>query len=118
MSELFRRGKIWYGFVWENGTRRMQSTRCTDKAAAETVFRQRQRSAADPDHARAQTGTLTAAIQLLITTREEQVTAGRRSEKTVDFYRKKSVMNKLSFETDIQVCISSCVSIFAKGIMS
>ena len=90
MSELFRRGKIWYGFVWENGTRRMQSTRCTDKAAAETVFRQRQRSAADPDHARAQTGTLTAAIQLLIATREEQVTAGRRSEKTVDFYRKKS----------------------------
>ncbi|HBP66207.1 MAG TPA: TetR/AcrR family transcriptional regulator, partial [Desulfosporosinus sp.] len=27
------------------------------------------------------------------------------------------IMNKLSFETDIQVCISSCVSIFAKGIM-
>ena len=90
MSELFRRGKIWYGFVWENGTRRMHSTRCTDKAAAETVFRQLQRTAADPDHARAQTGTLTVAIQLLLSTREEQVTAGRRSEKTVDFYRKKS----------------------------
>ena len=90
MSEPFRRGKIWYGFVWENGKRRMRSTHCTDKAAAEKVFRELQRAAADPDHARAQTGTVTAAVQLLLSTREEQATAGRRSTETVEFYRKKS----------------------------
>ncbi len=90
MPEPFRRGKIWYGFVRENGKRRMRSTHCTDKAAAERVFRELQRAAADPDHARAQTGTVAAAVQVLLSIREEQATAGRRSTETVELHRKKS----------------------------
>ncbi len=90
MSKLFRRGDIWYCNVYEAGVRIQKSTRCTDKIAAEKVRAQYERDAADPDHARARTASLTDALNLLISTREEQVKAGRRAASTVEFYRAKA----------------------------
>ena len=34
---LFKRGDVWYGQFYETGTRVQRSTKCTDKAAAESV---------------------------------------------------------------------------------
>jgi len=90
MSRLFKRGRIWYTHVYEDGRRIQKSTRCRDKAAADAVARRFEREAADPDHARAAKATLTDALSLLIRTREEQARAGRRSHDTVAFYKSKA----------------------------
>ena len=100
MQRLFRRGRIWYGWFYENGRRITRSTKCRDRAAAESVARQWERDAADPDHAAARTATLTDALQLLLRLDEEEVLAGRRSPDTVEFHRTKAGHLVRLFETD------------------
>ena len=86
---LFKRGRTWYATFYEDGQRVQRSTKCTDKKAAETVARRWERDGADPDAAVRRTATLTDALKLLIDDRQEQATAGRRSQQTVEFYRRK-----------------------------
>ncbi len=100
MQRLFRRGRVWYGWFYENGQRVTRTTRCRDRAAAERVARQWERDAADPDHAAARTATLTSALQLLLRLDEEEVAAGRRSPDTVDFHRSKAGHFVRVFETN------------------
>ncbi len=102
MQRLFRRGRVWYGWFYENGRRVTRTTRCRDRAAAERVARQWERDAADPDHAAARTATLTDALQLLLRLDEEEVKAGRRSADTVEFHRTKAGHLVRLFETDEQ----------------
>lgn len=87
---LFRIGRYWYADIRIGGDRLKRSTRCTDKKAAETVARQWERDAADPDHAATAQATLGQALAMLITEREQQVGAGRRSLGTVSCYRTKA----------------------------
>ena len=86
---LFKRGRTWYATFYDDGQRVQRSTKCTDKKAAEIVARQWERDGADPDAAVRRTATLTDALKLLIDDRQEQATAGRRSQQTVEFYRRK-----------------------------
>ena len=102
MQRLFRRGRVWYGWFYENGQRVTRATHCRDRAAAERVVRQWERDAADPDHAAARTATLTDALQLLLRLDAEEVKAGRRSADTVGFHRTKAGHLVRVFETDEQ----------------
>jgi hypothetical protein len=90
MQRPFRRGRVWYGWFYEDGRRVIRTTRCRDRSAAERVARQWERDAADPDHAAARTATLTDALRLLLKLDEEEVKAGRRSADTVEFHRTKA----------------------------
>lgn len=87
---LFKRGRTYYVYIYENGRRIQRSTRCHDKQAAEAVARKLERDAADPDHARTRGATLSDAFGLLLRTREEEARAGRRATATVTFYRSKA----------------------------
>ncbi len=87
---LFKRGRVWYCYVYENGVRIQRSTRCCDRKAAEAVAKQFERDAADPDHATASAATLRDALALLLKRRAEQAKAGRRSLDTVKFYKSKA----------------------------
>jgi integrase len=87
---LFKRGRVWYVQVYENGRRVQRSTQCHDRRAAELRARQLERDAADPAHAAASRATLTDALQLLLRQRREQAAAGRRSSETVHFYETKA----------------------------
>ncbi len=100
MQRLFRRGRVWYGWFYENGRRITRSTKCRDRAAADRVARQWERDAADPDHAAARSATLTDALQLLLRLDAEEVAAGRRSPDTVEFHRTKAGHLVRVFETD------------------
>ncbi len=102
MERIFKRGRVWHGWFYENGRRVVRTTRCRDRAAAERVARQWERDAADPDHAAARTATLTGALQLLLDRDEEEVRAGRRSPDTVDFHRSKAGHLVRIFETDAE----------------
>ncbi len=102
MQRLFKRGRVWHGWFYEQGKRIIRSTRCRDRAAAEAVARQWERDAADPDHAAARTATLTSALQLLLTRDAEEVRAGRRSPDTVAFHRTKAGHLVRLFETDAE----------------
>jgi integrase len=90
MQRLFKRGRLWYGWFYEQGRRVVRTTKCRDRSAAELVARQWERDAADPDHAAARTATLTGALQLLLSRDEEEVRAGRRSPDTTAFHRSKA----------------------------
>ncbi len=68
--QLRKRGDVWYGTWQEGGRRIVRTTRCTDRKAAEARVRQWERDAADPNHAFAQTATLTAALKLLLRNEE------------------------------------------------
>jgi len=100
MQRLFKRGRIWYGWVYEQGRRITRTTKCRDRNAAEIVAKQWERDAADPDYAAARTATLTDALKLLLDLDEEEVGAGRRSRGTVDFHQAKSGHLVRVFETD------------------
>jgi hypothetical protein len=50
---LYKRGRVWWGWFYENGKRVSQSTGCRDRNAADAKVRQWERDAADPDHAAA-----------------------------------------------------------------
>jgi len=87
---LFKRGKIWHVYVYEDGVRVQRSTHCHDRKAAEQRARDLERDAADPAHAAAAKASLSDALQLLVTQRREQAVAGRRSFETVHFYESKA----------------------------
>ncbi len=88
---LFKRGRIWYSQFYDAaGARIQRSTRCHDKKAAETLARNWEREAADPDYARAAKATLSDAIGLLLVDCEELVRAGKRSPETLSFYKTKA----------------------------
>lgn len=50
---LFRRGgaRTWYATFYENGVRVQRTTKCVDRKATESVARQWERDAADPESA-------------------------------------------------------------------
>ena len=100
MQRLFKRGRVWYGWVYEDGRRITRTTKCRDRSAAEAVVRQWERDAADPDHAAARTATLSSALQLLLNLDDEEVAAGRRSADTVEFHRSKAGHLVRVFETN------------------
>ncbi len=102
MQRLFRRGRVWYAWFYENGRRITRSTKCCNRAAADRVARQWERDAADPDHAAARTATLTDALQLLLKLDGEEVKAGRCSADTVEFefHRTKAEHLVRVFETN------------------
>jgi integrase len=97
---LFKRGDVWYGQFYENGGRVQRSTKCTDKVAAESVARLWERDAADPDAAKLRDATLSDALRLLLTDREERANAGRASHATVSFYAVKTGHLTRMFEHD------------------
>jgi len=99
VQRIFKRGRVWYGWFYEDGRRVVRATRCRDRAAADWVARQWVLDAADPDHAAARTATLTDALQLLLARDEEEVQAGRRSPDTVAFHRSKAGHLVRLFET-------------------
>lgn len=84
---VFKRGKVYYCYVYEAGRRVQRSTRCHDRTAAEKVARQFERDAADPDHARTSAATLSSAIASHRAMFQELIDAGRRSAETLDSYR-------------------------------
>jgi hypothetical protein len=100
MERLIKRGRVWYGWFYQDGKRVTRTTKCRDRAAAEAVVRQWERDAADPDHAAARTATLTGALQLLLQVDDEEVLAGRRSPDTVAFHKGKAGHLVRVFETD------------------
>ncbi len=87
---VFKRGRVWYAQVYEDGVRVQRSTQCHDRKAAEVRAREFERDAADPAHAAAAKASLSDALQLLLTQRREQAAAGRRSFETVRFYETKA----------------------------
>src|SRR5689334_10453494 len=99
---LFRRsgGRTWYATFYENGVRVQRTTKCVDRKAAELVARQMERDAADPESAVLQAATLSDALKLLLKTRAEEASVGRRSESTVAFYRSKCGHLTRVFEHD------------------
>ena len=87
---LTRRGRTWYGAFYVGGIRHIRSTKCTDRKAAATIVAQWERDAADPDRAAQDQATLNDALERLVRERASQALAGKRSEQTVAFYRKKA----------------------------
>lgn len=87
---VFKRGRIYYCYVYELGVRVQRSTRCCDKKAAETVARQLERDAADPDHAAARAATLKDAIALTLRHFAELAKAGKKSKATLSFHKAKA----------------------------
>jgi site-specific recombinase XerC len=86
-DRLFRRGKIWHGWYFDaEGNKHQQTTKCTDKRAAEAVLREWERRAADPAHAAAHAATLGEALRRLIIDRKLKA----RAEGTLDCYRVKA----------------------------
>ena len=61
---LFKRGRVWHAWFYENGRRVIRTTRCRDRAAAEAIARQWERDAADPDHAAARHEKLKSAVSM------------------------------------------------------
>jgi hypothetical protein len=75
-THLRKRGKIWYGTVYDqHGKREERSTGCTDKAAARAVLATWEREAADPDRAAAST-TFNDALMLLLEDRQAHTANG------------------------------------------
>ena len=87
---VFRRGKVWYCWFYENGVRVQRSTQCHDRRAAEARAREFERDASDPAHAAARKATLSDALQLLLRLDEEEIRAGRRSADTKEFHERKA----------------------------
>ncbi len=89
-GRLTKRGRVWYGHVYEDGVRLQRSTGCHDRKAAEEVAAQWERDAVDPAGRAARTATLNDALDLLLRTKRELVPAGKRSRATVGYYEGKA----------------------------
>ena len=88
MARLYKRGRIWWCWYWQEGKQVRRSTRCTDRQAADRVARQLERAAAEPRLAAAQSVTVeTALVRFLEVARQR----GERSEATHRFYRTKAI---------------------------
>ncbi len=97
---LFKRGRVWWCWYYDNGQRCYRSTKCRDLKAAELAARNWERDTADPHYAAARTATISRALTLLLNDREEQARVGRRSFDTVSFYREKAGHLVRIFELD------------------
>ena len=82
---LYRRGKTWWCWVYQDGRRVCLSTRCHDRKAAEAVARDYERRAADPVHAAAQETTLDSALSAY----RREVSTQSASAGTAHYYLKK-----------------------------
>ena len=102
---VFRRGKVWYCWFYENGVRVQRSTQCHDRRAAEVRARELERDASDPAHAAARKASLSDALQLLLRLDDEEIRAGRRSADTKAFHERKAGHLIRVFETkdDVRV---------------
>jgi len=86
MARLYKRGSIWWCAYYDPGKRRrLASTRCTDRRAAERAAARLEREAADPRHAAAHATTLQHALERLVT---DRIARGR-ADGTVSMYRSK-----------------------------
>ncbi len=83
---VFKRGRVWYCYVYEDGVRIQRSTRCRDRKAAEARARELERAAADPDRARTASAVVGDALRLVVQSRTELARAGKRSTYTARFY--------------------------------
>src|SRR5258708_32096580 len=85
-----RRGRTWFGYVYENGRRRQVNTHCTDRTAALIALRQLEQDAADPRKAAAARTTLRHILEMLVEARWSDAKAGKRAPETAHFYAKTS----------------------------
>ncbi len=82
---------LWWTWVYDaQGRRHERSTKQRDHEAAVVAAVRLEREAADPADTAARKASLTDALALLIERRKEEAKAGKRSEATVAFYRRKS----------------------------
>ena len=65
-GRLTRRGRIWFGYVYENGLRKQVNTHCTDRQAALVELRRLEQEAADPRKAAAARTTLRQVLEMLV----------------------------------------------------
>ena len=89
-GRLTRRGRIWFGYVYENGIRKQVNTHCTDRHAAMIELRRLEQEAADPRKAAAARTTLRQALEMLVEHRWSEAKAGKRAPETAHFYAKKA----------------------------
>jgi integrase len=89
-ERLFKRGRIWFGWYYQDGARVQRSTRCTDKRAAATLVAQWEREAADPDYSTARRALIRDAIALVLERADELARTERRSKATASFYHAKA----------------------------
>jgi integrase len=99
-ERIFKRGRIWYGWFYEGGERVQRSTKCTDRRAAETVVRDWERAAADPDHAAAHGALMREALALVLAASSEKAETGRGSSETTAYYARKVGHLSRIFEPD------------------
>ncbi len=85
-------GKIWWISYYDHGTKSYQraSSRCTDKAAAESVGRRLERDSTDSDGQAAPSATLAGALDTVIAEYEQRAKEKRTAKETVEFYRKRA----------------------------
>ena len=89
-GRVTRRGRIWFGYVYENGRRKQVNTHCTDRTAALIALRQFEQDAADPRKAAAARTTLRHILEMLVEARWSDAKAGKRAPETAHFYAKTS----------------------------
>ena len=87
---LYKRGRIWWTWIYSEGARVAVSTGCHDKRAAEARAAEIERDAADPARARARDATLADALVALLDDRAERARVRKGSEATTQFYREKA----------------------------
>ena len=75
-GRVTRRGRIWFGYVYENGRRRQVNTHCTDRTAALIELRRLEQDAADPRKAAAARTTLRQVLEMLVEARWSDAKAG------------------------------------------
>ena len=89
-GRLTRRGRIWFGYVYENGLRKQVNTHCTDRQAALIELRRLEQEAADPRKAAAARTMLRQVLEMLVEHRWSEAKAGKRAPETAEFYAKKA----------------------------
>ncbi len=125
MPRVFKRGKVWHAWIpLHGGGVERKSTNCTDRKAAEARAIELERIAADPDGAAQEAATLRDAFGLLIRDREGRVKAGKGSEETVKFYRKKAhslltvVAEVLRRRADAPVYLRECTAALVDDVIA
>jgi integrase len=87
MQRVYKRGRVWWGWVYVGGKRECRSTKCRDKRAAEAVIAGWERAEADPNYRAANETSLASALERLLTDREER----GRAAGTVAMYESKAL---------------------------
>ena len=102
-DRVTRRGRIWFGYVYENGLRKQVNTHCTDRTAALIELRRLEQDAADPRKAAAARTTLRQALEMLVEHRWSEAKAGKRAPETAEFYAKKAGVLLRLFSEDFRL---------------